>query len=225
MQSVLGKNYTAIIASYNRDYMKVLKSYITKMGVFSTCDLAFDGGEALELIQKRKPDLLFLDIILPLVDGFGVLEALAEENILQSTGVIVFSGVSREFIVDKAFEYGADFFLIKPVKYETFERRVLDVLGYKKGLKKPDFPPRIKSENIISRITPIIQRLGLPASTKGYNYVRYAIKLVLENPKNLDAVTTMLYPAVAERFDSTPSRVERDIRHAIETAWSKGDVG
>ncbi len=211
---------TILAACENRDYLLILKHYAQEMGIFSTFQYAFTGKEALDKFKKHRPHIFILSLILPVMDGLGVLEKIAELGIKGSSKIIVVSGVGGDFFIKKSFKYGADYFFIKPVSYEMFKNRILDLLNEE---EKTDAFLKDGS-SMANIITIVIQRLGLPAGSKGYNYARYALHLILNDKKILQAMTKKLYPAIAEHFSATSSRVERDIRHAVEVAWNKGDI-
>lgn len=220
--SVAFENCSVVIASGNREVLRNEKDMILQTGFFSQYELAFNGGEAYELSAKVKPDLLLIDLVMPVMDGYGVLEALANDGLLQNIAVIVTSGIYHDYIARKAFDYGADYFLVKPTDFEVFRDRIRDVMERKKrGVPAERMSSRQK---LLTEITVIIQRLGVPASCQGFGFLRTAIELSISDPKMLDEVTKRMYPTVAEIYGSTPSRVERNMRHAIETAWSRGDI-
>lgn len=212
------QDMTLLAVSDSRDYLLILKEYAARMGIFTDFYFAFDGKEALEKVEQHQPDLMVIDLILPKIDALGVLEALTERNMEKNTKVIVCSGTGGDFFVNKSFKYGADYFFIKPIAYETFRGRVMDLF-----MEEVEQDPLVQASTA-GMITHIIQRLGLPVGSKGYKFVRYAIELVLNDATILENMTKVLYPAVAEQFGSTPQRVERNIRHAIEVAWNKGDL-
>lgn len=212
------KDLSVLAVSESRDYLLIIKEHALRMGIFSSFHFAFDGKEAIEKFKQYRPNLVVTDLILPIVDGLGILEALNENGLKKDSKIIVSSGTGGDFFINKSFKYGADYFLIKPITYETFQGRVLDLFSEKSS------EDALVQTSTAGMITHIIQRLGLPVGSKGYIFVRYAIELVLHDPAVLKHITKVLYPAVAKQFASTPERVERNIRHAIEVAWSKGDL-
>lgn len=226
--------YSVLVASESKDYMLVIKNHTEKMGIFHDCRFAFNGKDALEKFREMRPDLFILDIILSEIDGLSVLETIKNEGIHGNSKIVVTSATSSEFSVNKSFDYGADFFLIKPISFFTFRGRIMDLLQYNDQKKEESMgdiekyivpPTDVKTDlDQMSAITRIIQRIGFTPNMKGYKYVRYAISLGLQDEGILNKITQGLYPAVAENFNTTASRVERDIRHAVEVAWEKGDM-
>ena len=192
---------------------------------------ARDGEEACKRIKEKQPDVVLLDIIMPRLDGLGVLDRIHNDKQIQkSPSFIMVSAVGRDDITEKAFAKGASFYIMKP-----FDNDV--VISYIKSLhfsesntsrnkiinpyEKTQIFPEKTLEEII---TEIIHDMGVPAHIKGYQYLRESILMSVEDIDMLNSVTKILYPEVAKKFHTTPSRVERAIRHAIEVAWSRGKV-
>ena len=184
-----------VLADDNKDFCQVLKEYLSNESDIEILGIAKDGIEALDLVKKTQPDLLVLDVIMPHLDGLGVIEKLNSMNLPKMPKIIVLSAVGQDKITQSAINLGADYYIVKPFDFV-----------------------------IETEITNIIHEIGVPAHIKGYLYLREAIKMVIENVELLGAVTKELYPSIAKKFNTTPSRVERAIRHAIEVAWSRGKV-
>jgi len=218
----LKKEYSVLIASNNREYMLLLKDYFEKMGCFFGCKFAFDGKEALTRLKELQPDLFVLDLVLAEIDGLSLLEQIRRERLARHTRILVTSNVGSEYIASRSLQYGADFLLIMPMAYPIFCARVLDLL---REVRRPAETRRAAFDvEDVMRVTRILQRLGFLVNSKGFKYVRYAICLVLRDESYLDGITTRLYPAVAETFHADARNVERNIRHAIEVAWMRGDI-
>lgn len=220
-----------VIADDNRDFCKIVSQFITAQDEFEVVGIAKDGIEALSLIDKERPHILILDIIMKHLDGLGVLERLNQTSNSYFPKVVVLSAVGQDSITQKAIELGASYYMVKPFDFNIFIERLKQINGMDYLEGKKDEAPMIKDEPNISRekeletkITKIIQEVGIPAHIKGYLYIREAINMVIEDMDYLGAVTKELYPAVASRFNTTPSRVERAIRHAIEVAWNRGKI-
>lgn len=224
------RRFSVLAVSGNRDYLLMIKKYVERTDLFSSCRFAFHGKEAIEKFAEAQPDLLIMDVILTQIDGISVLETLnRQQQNMKRTKVIMTSATDSDFLVNKSFECGADYFLVKPFHYYTFHGRVMDLLvncekqdSCFSGLE--EFVHEGRQDGDMQIITRIIQRLGLRPNSKGYKYVRYAIYLVLQDDSILSSITQKLYPAVAAKFESNAKCVERDIRHSIETAWMKGDL-
>ncbi len=208
----------ALIAGGSRDYILALKKDLERTGFFEKCTVAYSGNEALEKNETYHPDLIVTDIILRGLDGLGLLEKIQCSGSGRKCKIIVCTLACSDFIIRKAFEYGADFFLIKPFAYQTFRDTLVELLGLVSKKQCTSFG------NIDAMIVEVIQRIGLPPGSKGYHYAKWAIKQLLGNPSLANHMTTKLYPAIAEQYNSTAGRVERNIRHAIEVAWNKGDL-
>ncbi len=222
-----------IIADDNKDFCSILSDYLATQDDVELVGIAKDGLEALELITKKRPDVLVLDIIMPHLDGLGVLERLHTLELEKFPKVIVLSAVGQDKITQRAINLGADYYVVKPFDFEIFIKRIRQVTGTTPAIierrKQIEIPTSLINtanahKSLEAKITNIIHEIGVPAHIKGYLYLREAITMVIDNVELLSAVTKELYPNIAKRFNTTPSRVERAIRHAIEVAWSRGKV-
>lgn len=225
------KKTTVVIADDNREFCDILTRIISSSEEFQIIGVAKDGIEALEVVEREKPDILILDIIMPHLDGLEVLERLNdfEQNIPK---VIVLSAVGQDRITQRAIELGAHYYVVKPFDFNVFMKRLKQIAGLEVNVSKLRERSEIylenktnnNEENLESRITKIIHEIGIPAHIKGYLYLREGIILVVQDMDFLGAITKELYPCIAVKFNTTPSRVERAIRHAIEVAWTRGKV-
>ncbi|GAA0177204.1 sporulation transcription factor Spo0A [Clostridium sediminicola] len=226
-----------IIADDNKEFCNILNDYLLNQRDIMVTGIAKDGLEALDLIQEKKPDLIILDIIMPHLDGLGVLEKLSTLNIDPIPRVIVLSAVGQDKITQRALTLGADYYVVKPFDMEVFTKRIRQMFndtisGDNSSIKKSStigenvsiHISRNEPMNLEQEITNIIHEIGVPAHIKGYMYLREAINMVVNNMELLSAVTKELYPSIAKKYNTTASRVERAIRHAIEVAWSRGQV-
>ncbi|WP_416361119.1 sporulation transcription factor Spo0A [Metaclostridioides mangenotii] len=222
-----------VLADDNKDFCQVLNEYLSNEDDIEVLGIAKDGIEALDLVKKTQPDLLVLDIIMPHLDGLGVIEKLNSMDIAKFPKIIVLSAVGQDKITQNAISLGADYYIVKPFDFVVFINRIRELVSnksvkiepkqnYESQMTRSDFVKNVG--NIETEITNIIHEIGVPAHIKGYLYLREAIKMVIENVELLGAVTKELYPSIAKKFNTTPSRVERAIRHAIEVAWSRGKV-
>lgn len=232
-------NIKVIIADDNKDFCDIISGYLEKQEDMNVVGVANDGLETIDLIFKLKPDLVILDIIMPHLDGLGVLERLNESKIEEYPKVIMLSAVGQDKVTQRAITLGADYYIIKPFDLELFVKRIRDLvydqvdesgrltsgiimesgsIPYETNLPKP------KDNSLEVDVTNVIHEIGVPAHIKGYQYLREAIMMVVKDIELLSGITKELYPGIASKFETTPSRVERAIRHAIEVAWSRGRI-
>lgn len=220
-----------LIADDNKDFSSVLSEFLNVQSDFEIIGIAKDGVEAINLITKKSPDVVILDIIMPHLDGLGVLEqlnALSPEKIPKA---IVLSAVGQDKITQKALALGAEYYVVKPFDMDVFAKRIRESMGSaattnvrRNLLGHPSIISHERSYDIEAAITNIIHEIGVPAHIKGYLYLRDSITMVINNMELLSAVTKELYPSIARKYNTTSSRVERAIRHAIEVAWGRGRV-
>ncbi len=193
---------------------------------------AENGVAAIEMIRETIPDVVFLDLIMPKMDGLLVLEKIYRgiPGIKKRPDFIVVTAVTQENVMQTAFQYGASYYVLKPFEKETILNKVQQLKpenklimlnnSYEQYLSK-----EFKSEyNLEMDVTNIIHEIGVPAHIKGYQYLRDAIMMSVGNSEILNSITKVLYPSIAKQHNTTPSRVERAIRHAIEVAWTRGKV-
>lgn len=196
---------------------------------------AEDGVVAIEMIRETSPDVVFLDLIMPKMDGLVVLEKVSKglPGIESRPDFIVVTAVTQENVMQTAFQtafqYGASYYVLKPFEKETILAKIQQVKPDNKALlvnsreqyaKRDDRP----EYNLEMDVTNIIHEIGVPAHIKGYQYLRDAIMMSVDDSEMLNSITKILYPSIAKQHKTTPSRVERAIRHAIEVAWTRGKV-
>jgi len=222
-----------ILADDNREFTSLLSEFINDQDDMSVVGVAYNGNEVIRLIEQAKkvPDVLILDIIMPHLDGLGVLEQLREMNLHPQPKVIMLTAFGQENITQKAVQLGASYYILKPFDMDVLTNRIRQLVGTSPSSvlnssisSKTNVVPMNKGKNLDANITSIIHEIGVPAHIKGYQYLREAITMVYNNIEILGAITKTLYPAIAERYKTTPSRVERAIRHAIEVAWTRGNI-
>lgn len=210
------KNQTKVfLADASEEMRLLLKQSIENTGEFIVVGSVGDGLEAAHQIAKTQPDILVMDIMLPGLDGFGLLRQWQNKK-EAIPHVIVVSAFCGEHTVTEAMELGISCFLPKPCSAESLLEHMRHVCR-EEG--KQSASPLLES-----RVTAVIHEIGVPAHIKGYQYLREAIMIAVNDMEVINAVTKVLYPEVAKRFSTTPSRVERAIRHAIEVAWDRGDL-
>lgn len=209
---------------FNREALDMFKHY--------SMDLSFlpkDGFKIIEIIENTSPDIVIMDLFMPRIDAIGIITAVRKNRRVEMPTFIVLSSFGRPSLEREVMSAGASYFLIKPISYSDIIEKILQI-SYKTKLN-PNFSSAHANdlhisalENIEVKITEILHQIGVPAHIKGYHYLRNSIKMSIEHPEIINFVTKKLYPSVAENFETTPSRVERAIRHAIEVAWDRGDV-
>jgi len=218
-----------LVADDNREFCSILKDYFTNEVDFEIVDVCSNGMEVLDVLGKKDVEVLILDLIMPYMDGIGVLEKIAELNLEPRPKIIILTAFGQENITQKAEKLGADYYILKPFNLQVLGDRVRQVARDirpsmdKRGSSSVVMPMPVP-KNLELEVTRIIHEIGVPAHVKGYQYLRSAIMLVTEEINYLGAVTKELYPTIAKKYDTTPSRVERAIRHAIELAWDRGDI-
>lgn len=232
------RSISVLIADYNKEFCNILSDYFSSQKDITVVGVAKDGIEVLELIEETKPDLVVLDIIMPHLDGLGVLERLNTMNINPMPRIIILSAVGQDKITQRAIALGADYYVVKPFDMDVLSNRIRDMFSGTTGGDAVRRTSGVQSSSVLdvkvksssqvvdleTEITNIIHEIGVPAHIKGYMYLREAITLVVNDIELLSAVTKELYPAIAKKYNTTASRVERAIRHAIEVAWSRGQV-
>ena len=185
-----------------------------------------NGQEALEALAATAVDVILLDIIMPQMDGYTFLEELARRNSDNQPQVIVVSALGRDDFIMRAVDLGARYYMIKPVEYNVLCARIRDVCG--RGVTVPDSATRmttsVRTPTIDEKLAGLFLTIGIPAHIKGYQYLREAVKMVIDNPDVINRITKELYPGIGRHFGTTASKVERAIRHAIEVAWSRGRI-
>lgn len=222
-----------LIGDDNKDFCIILNEYLNTQADFDVVGVAKDGLEVVDLIESTFPDVVILDIIMPHLDGLGVLEKLNTMHLEKRPKVIVLSAVGQDKITQKALTLGAEYYVVKPFDMEIFAKRIRECFGMvnnetdRKNYILPSSvvtPAATTPRELESAITNIIHEIGVPAHIKGYVYLREAITMVVNNMELLSAITKELYPSISRKFNTTPSRVERAIRHAIEVAWGRGRI-
>ena len=193
--------------------------------------IAYNGQECLNLLKEKQPDILVLDIIMPHLDGLAVLEKMRHIERLRQPNVIMLTAFGQEDVTKKAVDLGASYFILKPFDMENLTSHIRQVSGKENSTIKrplPSFRSATtidgKPKNLDASITSIIHEIGVPAHIKGYMYLREAISMVYNDIELLGSITKVLYPDIAKKYNTTASRVERAIRHAIEVAWSRGNI-
>lgn len=220
------------IADDNRDFCDILNEYFRNQENVEIVFTVHNGKDAIDAVKANMPDVFLLDMIMPHMDGFGVLEAIHEHELERVPKTIMLSAIGQESITNKALNLGAEYYLVKPCNLELLSKRINQMAGNIKYFCHPGTNTgNNRNQNLFTKqsdleidITNIIHEIGVPAHIKGYQYLRDAIAMVVEDMDMLSAVTKELYPEIAKINNTTPSRVERAIRHAIEVAWNRGKI-
>ena len=225
---------TVLIADDNQEFGMTLASYIENQEDMEVIGIARDGNEAIDMILNINPDVALLDVIMPHLDGIGVLERLAIERLAKRPVCVMLSAVGQDKITQKAIEQGAEYYFVKPFDIELLIKRIRELKNYNPSTNtnfiSKDIKPKYISvpdankanmSNLEALVTNVIHEVGVPAHIKGYQYLREAIMMVVNDIDVINQITKSLYPQIASKYSTTPSRVERAIRHAIEVAWRK----
>ena len=214
-----------IIADQGPEFRIGLKSFLVKKGYQVVGDCA-DGYEAIRLAEEMHPDVIILDILLPRLDGIEVINEIKSRMQGYSPVFIVVTGVSNPGMLTEATNAGACYCIIKPCEYSALSNRIEFALRDRDNPEAPADNRKVQdSDNDLeTQVTKVIHQIGVPAHIKGYQYLRSAIIMTMNNSELINSITKQLYPGVAKQYGTTSSRVERAIRHAIEVAWDRGDV-
>ena len=208
-----------LIADNSEEFCSGLCGALQQAEGFSVVGTANDGETALRLITERKPDVLVLDLMLPKRDGISVLKAMS--GMEHQPVTLVTSSFVTDYVSAAASNLGAKYLMLKPCDMRVLVERLEEIRG---GESKVYPLNRKTAPNIETMVTSVIHEIGVPAHIKGYQYLREAIIIAVNDMDVINAITKVLYPQVAKTFQTTPSRVERAIRHAIEVAWDRGDL-
>ena len=211
-------------AEIDREALEMFKHY--------SMDLSFlpkDGFKIIEIIENSCPDIVIMDLFVPRIDAIGIITTIRKNHRIEMPTFMVASNFGRPTLEREVMSAGASYFLLKPLNYSDIIEKILQIT-YRSSLsgnsnQQINYPLHIsESSNIEIKITQILHQIGVPAHIKGYHYLRSSIMMSIDNPEIINSVTKQLYPNVAKNFETTPSRVERAIRHAIEVAWDRGDI-
>jgi len=225
-----------VLADDNNDFLRTLKKYLEKDDEIDVIGIARDGEEAYKEIVEKCPDICLIDVIMPHLDGIGVLEKLNETELAKRPICIMVSAVGQDQVIQKAIALGAEYYIVKPFDITLLIKRIKEIRDFnpdelKKSMRQSkelkvqyiELDDEKSRENLEAQVTNIIHRVGVPAHIKGYQYLREAIMMGVNNMDVINQVTKILYPEIAYKYNTTPSRVERAIRHAIEVAWGRGN--
>ncbi len=222
-----GVSKRVLIIDSNSEFRMGLKSHLIKSG-YTIAGECSDGKDALQVYENTKPDAVVMDLLLPRLDGIGVINAIKAKNPKEVPVFVIATGIDSSEMLREATQAGAGFCIMKPCEYSAVSdrlERAFNSAGFKAGnagisdscSSKADF-------DLETQVTKVIHQIGVPAHIKGYQYLRTAIIMTMNNTDLINSITKQLYPGVAKEYGTTSSRVERAIRHAIEVAWDRGDI-
>lgn len=217
------KRKIKIYIADNTDFQSKIISYFEQKTNYEVVGFCDDGQKAIDGIVALRPDIVLLECVLPTLDGFAIMDKLAEKMGVNRPKIIIVSALSHQGFVSKAMDLGAEYFICKPTTPETIDARICDVFGDEKKVHHED---NLKPKNRVleEKISNIFITVGIPAHIKGYQFLREAIKMAIDCPDIINSITKKLYPSIAEKFQTSSSKVERAIRHAIEVAWNRGKI-
>ena len=246
------KKIRIVLADDNKDFSQILKEFLNKQEDMEVVGVAANGLEACDQIKALVPDVLILDVIMPYLDGIGVLENIQNMNINPKPLVVMLSAVGQDKITERALALGATYYIVKPFDMDTLTTRIRQLKNMTSSIRQTSEPapqpvaysssifagtgssmntkaqpqqrPVVTAHSLETEVTNVIHEIGIPAHIKGYQYLRDAIIMAINDMDILNSITKQLYPNIAKNYNTTPSRVERAIRHAIEVAWSRGKM-
>jgi len=224
--------WSVAIADDNERMVEILEEILHQDEELQIVGIARNGEEACQIIREKEPDIILIDIIMPKLDGLTVMEKIGQDSRLQKKPeFVVISAIGQERITEDAFLLGASYYIMKPFDHDMLLNRIqsLKTDRQKRRTEVHKVAPYETKKAYIERnletdVTNMIHEIGVPAHIKGYQYLRDAIMMAVEDMNMLNSITKILYPTIAKNHQTTPSRVERAIRHAIEVAWSRGKM-
>lgn len=226
---------SVLIADDNLDLSKLLNEYISREKDMTVVGIVNDGANVVNKIIELKPDVVILDIIMPNLDGIGVLEKINELKLEKRPSFIMLSAIGQDIFIQRAIALGAEYYMIKPFNTEILISRIKQIIPNKQlkqfTMPSTKLPVASMSENINTNqashleaeVTGLMREIGVPPHVIGYQYIREAIIRAIEDHRAYSSVTRTLYPAIAKKFSTTSQKVERSIRNAIECTWSRGN--
>ena len=219
----MAKQIRLLIVDDNAPLAAEISAFMNAQQEIEVVGTAENAREALEMVKLVHPNAIVADLIMPQTDGFFLLEKLSGGEYGPMPKIIMLSAVSSESLYARAIALGATYYMNKPFSMDTLYQRLLDFFDLRK-LDIQKQPALVRSKSLDERITSIFLSIGIPAHIKGYQFLKEAIKLVIKKPEIINSITKQLYPSIARNFETSPSKVERAIRHAIEVAWNRGRI-
>lgn len=213
-----------VLADDNLSVLRLLTDYFAGTPDIELVKAVSDGAQVVDAVRALRPDVLVTDIIMPRRDGFRILEELGELPEQERPRVIVLTGLSRDDLILRAVKLGASYYMVKPFDARLLACRIREVAASFEDAVIPASTSSRESagRDVDEQVTNLFLTIGIPAHIKGYHYLREAVRMVLAEPDVMSRITKELYPGIARKFDTTASKVERAMRHAIDVAWSRG---
>ncbi|MDR0896484.1 MAG: sporulation transcription factor Spo0A [Oscillospiraceae bacterium] len=214
-----------MIVEDNADLRRMLGDYFHLKDDVVVVGTASNGADALRLIEETQPDVMLLDMIMPQMDGFELLIQLRQKRQDERPEVIALTALNRDDFISRAIELGARYYMVKPFDFDVLHQRVIETAGKRRSIPEIGVTvPGNRTKSVDERIATMFLTIGMPAHIKGYQFLREAVKMVMDTPDMINRITKELYPGIAHKFGTTSSKVERAIRHAIEVAWGRGRI-
>jgi len=220
-----------VVVDSNDKYCEMMKDYFLEsrkdLRVVATFGNVID---AVDYISDNEIDIVITDIIIPNADGFDLINEIKRLGLEKTPKIVVVSALTGEGFIQKAFSMGVSYYMLKPLNYELLENRLVEIVHDDLTVNSSNNIPsnnsiaKPKAKLLDERITNIFITVGIPAHIKGYQFLREAIKMAIDTPDIINSITKKLYPSIADKFDTSASKVERAIRHAIEVAWNRGKI-
>ena len=216
--------YRVLIADGSASFRRSVAEYFRTDKNVTRFAEAGDGEEAMNMLREERFDVLITELVMPRADGLDLLEALQEEPSARPDVIIMVSYMRSDGLLQRAFAKGATYVMLKPIEPEFLYKRMVDLCGDSGAGSDIEIGGAQGAKTLDEKITEVFLSVGIPAHIKGYHYLREAIRMVFNNPELIGMITKELYPGIARRFDTSPSMVERAIRHAIEVSWTRGKI-
>ena len=223
------RQISVLVADDNEVFVRKVKNQLEADDGIKVAGVAYNGSEAYEMIRQTSPDVVLLDMIMPVMDGLEVLKRIKQSAPEKVPVCMMYSGVGQPVATQKAIDLGADYFMLKPLDMSVLTQRIKDFSRQSEitdNVYSPSssvqFKPEPNETDFERMITSIIHDVGIPAHIKGYQFIRSAILMAIKDCEVINHITKQLYPDLAKMYKTTPSRIERAIRHAIEVSWTRG---
>ena len=209
-----------VVVDNNNELQKGIKTFYESDDAVEVVDTFNDVNKTIDYVKENNVDIVVTDLVLPNADGYALIEGL--KALPNCPKIIVASAIFEDQFIKRAFALGVSYYMIKPIDFKLLDTRINEILNSGEGALVSRRP--IRNKQLEEKITNIFITVGIPAHIKGYQFLREAIKMAIDNPDIINSITKKLYPSIAERFETSSSKVERAIRHAIEVAWNRGKI-